>query len=131
MKNKNKKKVISKQRRKEVKERKKENEKKKKAFCGKWPNGKLMYDSMKEASLKGDVRDYMIVTRGNMLDYRGSYNLEDEADHIVDDIKIIHKKYLKNIVGNEIAKNFWHPILGRLIDVEEGTKSKNDNKNKN
>lgn len=108
-----------------LKERDKEN--KKTAIYNKWPNGKLIYDCMVDSGYKGDIRDYMILTGSRMVDYRGSYGMvaKDGATiGVGGKTVIVHKGKLKNVIGEEAAKKFWHPCFGRLIDVKEGTKSK-------
>lgn len=104
-------------------------EKQKFAAYNKWPNGKLIYEMMKSNGVRGDVRDYVVLTPKSMLDYRGSYNVvykevggEFGIFKMGGDVYLIHKRKLKNVIGEEASKKFWHPKIGRLVDVEEGTK---------
>lgn len=101
-------------------------EKAKTATYHKYPNGKNVHECMAEAGYTGDVRDYMVLVSDRMIDYQGSYNLVVKSGGKLsvgdDEIRVMHKKRLKNIIGEEAAKQFWHPTFGRLIDVKRGTK---------
>lgn len=108
-------------------------EKQKFAAYNKWPNGKLIYEMMKSNGVKGDVRDYIVLTPKSMLDYRGTYNVvyketNDEFGifKLGANVYLLHKKKLKNIIGEEASEKFWHPRFGRLIDVQEGTRPSAD-----
>jgi hypothetical protein len=91
----------------------------------KWPNGKLIYESMKNLKIKGDPRDFVIFNGDTILDYRGFYNVYRDTNDTV--VRIVHKKNLKKIIGEENAKRFWHPTFGRLVDIKV---NKNVNKKK-
>ncbi len=102
-------------------------EKAKVATYHKYPNGKNVYECMVGAGYGGDVRDYMVLVGNRMIDYKGSYDMVLSGGKVGvgdDEIRVVHKKLLKNIIGKTAALRFWHPTFGRLIDVKQGTKPK-------
>jgi len=105
-----------------------EKERAKTAVYHKYPNGKNVHECMVGAGYGGDVRDYMVLVGNRMVDYKGSYDMVLEGGGKVgvgdDEIRVMHKKRLKYIIGETAALRFWHPTFGRLIDVKQGTKPK-------
>lgn len=101
-------------------------EKSKTAIYLRYPNGKNIHELMTEAGFVGDVRDYMILVGDRMVDYKDSYAMVVKTGGKLsvgdDDIRVMHKKKLKNVIGEEAARRFWHPTIGRLVDTKPGTK---------
>jgi hypothetical protein len=100
-------------------ESKKNKKQKKMEYVKKYPNGQALLNAMNLSKIKGDVRDYVLITRTVMIDYRGSYKLNDRTD---DRLVILHKRNLKNVIGEESAKRFWLEPYGRIVDIKEAKK---------
>lgn len=100
---------------------------KKEALASRYPNGKIIYKYIKETKAKGTFKEYMLIIGNRMLDYRDSYNVIIENRTESDNIYLLHKSKLKNLIGEEEALKFWHPKIGRLIDVKEGKKKDKEN----
>lgn len=105
---------------------KKDNIDKKEVLASKYPNGKIIYGFVKRTKAKGSFKDYVLITGSRMIDYRNSYNIMIENKTENNNIYLLHKSKLKNLIGKEEALKFWHPKIGRLADVKEGKKKEND-----
>jgi hypothetical protein len=92
----------------------------------KHPNGRSIQDFMFLQNIKGDYRNYVVLNQDTMMDYRSTYNIEytNSPDFDDDDIFLIHKKELHKLIG-ERSRDFWHPVIGRIVDVPR-TKGKKD-----
>lgn len=88
------------------------------------PNAKLINDLMVEKRVEGDFKDYVIISGSRLIDWKKSFDIKLDGDKSlgIDGVALIHKRRLHNIVGDEEASRFWHPGLGRIMDVPEGTK---------
>lgn len=113
--------------RKSEKQKIKERNERKEQRWSKYQNGREIFVLMKDNGIKGDVRDYMILTENMMIDYRSSYTVpvvSSDGRGLLNfgaELKLVHKKNLYKLIG-EAAKRYWHPFLGRIVDVKEGTK---------
>lgn len=79
-------------------------------------NAKIIRDLMVSSKVKGTFKDFVIMADNRIIDWRGSYNMlhpENGAPVSVKGLVLIHKSKLRNVIGAELAKQFWHPVLGR------------------
>ena len=116
----------------EVKEKKKkirrrllkEREKEQVPISSKYPNGKTIEKMMKDEGVKGDFKDYVIFFQDRIVDYKGAYNVRTTDDEKVgtNSLALMHKRNLKNVIGEDAARQFWHPQFGRVVDIPPATK---------
>jgi hypothetical protein len=87
-------------------------------------NAKTIKALMISKKVKGHYKDYVIITGNRLVDWQGTFNITVDDGYTlgVDGLALIHKKRLHMIIGDEQAKRFWHPQLGRIVEVPEGTK---------
>lgn len=87
-------------------------------------NAKTIKALMVSKKVKGNFKDYVIITGNRLVDWRGTFSITVDEGHRlgVDGLALIHKNRLHMIIGDEQAKRFWHPQLGRIMEVPEGTK---------
>jgi hypothetical protein len=81
------------------------------------PNAKMIVEAMKEAKIKGNYRDYVLLVGDRLIDYRESHGLaalDGLSSARVEGMAVMHKKRLKNILPEDVAALFWHPRLGRM-----------------
>ena len=90
----------------------------------KYANGIMIHDLMKAHKVNGNFKDYVVIVGNRLIDYRRSFDitLDDEGTLGVDGIALVHKRKLKNIIGEKAAAQLWHPIFGRIIDLPPATK---------
>jgi predicted S18 family serine protease len=102
----------------------KERAKEQPSLSTRYPNGKAIEDMMKQEKIKGDYRDYVMIFQDRITDYRGSYNIRTTNDEKVgtERLVLMHKRNLRNIIGEEASRQFWHPQVGRVVDVPPATK---------
>ena len=83
-------------------------------------NSKMIHEFMEENHVKGFYKDYVIMMGDRLVDWLGSFNVvkveEGKFSGIlkVEGMALIHKRNLHTIIGDEAAKRFWHPRLGRV-----------------
>lgn len=85
-------------------------------------NAKMICELMESEGVKGNYKDYVVIVRDQMMDWAGEYELKMKDGKRVgsEEILLIHKRKLHNIIGDEAAKVFWHPRLGRLGAIKSG-----------
>ncbi len=91
------------------------------------PNGnaRMIRDMMVQDKVKGSWKDYVIITGNRLLNGNGrsfEIKLEEGATTGVDAVALVHKRKLVNVIGPDEAARFWHPQLGRVVEVPEQTK---------
>lgn len=88
-------------------------------------NAKMINDLMVEDKIKGNFKDYVIISGNRLINWKGSFeiHLDEGVTTGVNGVALIHKNKLHNVIGEEEAARFWHPQFGRLVEVPEGTKS--------
>lgn len=64
---------------------------------------------MDRAGVKGDPRDWAVVSGDTLLDARQMYRLNRSATR---EPTLIHKRDLHKLVGSALAGTFWHRKLG-------------------
>lgn len=89
-------------------------------------NGRHIIKLMIEEKIRGSFKDYVIIVGNQLLDWRKNMTLtaHDGLSVRVDKPVLVHKSKLKNIISQEAAAAFWHPVFGRLVDLPPATKPK-------
>lgn len=89
-------------------------------------NGRHIIQLMIEEKVRGDFKDYVIIVGDQLLDWRKNMTLtaQDGLSVRVANPVLVHKSKLKNIISQEAAEAFWHPVFGRLVDLPPATKPK-------
>lgn len=83
------------------------------------PDGKNIKDLMAEEGVKGDYRDYVVLMADRIVDYKQAVTVTTSDGKSIklvsdeDSMALMHKKKLKLIVSEDVARKFWHPIFGR------------------
>ena len=72
-------------------------------------NAQMIVDFMKANNVKGNYKDYVIINGFRLIDWLASYDIKNHCE-----MALVHIRNLHNVVGEEAAKQFWHPKLGRL-----------------
>ena len=91
-------------------------------------NGKKIKNFMISKGIKGNYRYYAIITGNTLMDAYGSYTIafvdkDEKTLGGVEGVILIHKRDLKTLIGEDPAKKFWHPRLGRAgAFIKPGTK---------
>ena len=86
-------------------------------------NAKVIRDLMIAQNIRGNFKDYVVIAGKRLVDWQGSYDLvreEDGATVGVNGMALIHKSKLGNVVGLELARNFWRPGIGRVSNAKSG-----------
>jgi len=87
------------------------------------PNAKVIRDLMISQEIKGNFKDYVVLAGKRLIDWQGSYDMVREEDGKtvgVNGMALIHKSKLANVVGAELASNFWRPGIGRVNTKKRG-----------
>lgn len=69
--------------------------------------------------VKGNHKDYVIITGSRLMDWSGSYDIRHSADGKIvqapaSAVALIHKSKLRNVIGEEAASAFWRTSFGRV-----------------
>ena len=83
----------------------------------KTPDGKNIRDMLLEEKIKGNYKDYACLIESQIVDFRGSVTVSTKDGKPImlsEEVRLIHKKKLKNVVSKNVAEMFWHPIFGRV-----------------
>ena len=80
------------------------------------PNARVIQGLMRSRNVKGDYREYVVLTGNSLVDWKGSHTLSTSDGKVigVKEMALVHKRNLKNFLPSEIAERFWHPKLGTL-----------------
>lgn len=82
------------------------------------PNAKIIHNLMISEKVNGDFKDYVVLVGKRLVDWQGSYDMIREADGKsvgVDGMALVHKSKLAPVIGDELAKHFWRPGIGRVF----------------
>jgi len=87
-------------------------------------NGRIIRDLMLSNKVKGNFKDFVIIAGERLLDWCGSYDIlsDDGSKVTAKAVALVHKSKLRNIIGEEQARRFWHPGIGR-VHAGSGAKS--------
>lgn len=79
-------------------------------------NAKIIRDLMMAVGVKGNFKDYVIIAGKRLIEWADSYDLlkiEDGKTTGLKSMALIHKRKLRDIVGEDMAAEFWDHKLGR------------------
>ena len=84
-------------------------------------NGRIIRDMMLSSKVKGNFKDFVIIAGERLLDWCGSYDiLTTEGEKVsAKAVALVHKSKLRNIIGEEQARRFWRPGIGRIHAGQE------------
>ena len=81
-------------------------------------NGRIIADLMHSEKMRGNAKDYVILSGSTLLDFNGTFDMrQDEGALSVPKVCLVHKRKLHNIIGEEQAARFWRPGFGRIKHV--------------
>jgi len=73
-------------------------------------NARIIRDLMVSKGIKGNYKDFTILAGGCLVDWMGSYPLEQDP---VKGVQLVHKRRLEEVVGPEVAERFWSKATGQ------------------
>lgn len=79
-------------------------------------NGKIIRDLMLAHKVKGNYKDFVVITGSRLMDWAASFdirNVETGQAASTPRIMLIHKRDLNRVIGPEAAKAFWRKGIGR------------------
>ena len=81
------------------------------------PNGRQIFELLRLTKKKGNPKDFVIIVGKRMLDYWGSYDMENKEGKSVgvEGVALIHKRELHKVVGDELASKFWNRKTGMRV----------------
>jgi len=74
-------------------------------------NGIMIFNLMKDQKIKGNYKDYIILSPQGVIHWKGTFDLhrQDNGKKLdIPAIAILHKRDLRKILGPEIARLFWN-----------------------
>lgn len=78
-------------------------------------NGRIIADMLHSEKMRGNAKDYVVVSGSSLLDFDGTYEMRlDDAKLKVPSVALVHKRNLRKIIGDEQAARFWKPGYGRV-----------------
>jgi hypothetical protein len=89
---------------------------KKKLETIKTQNGQLIYQLMVSRGVRGDYKDYVLVTPTEIIDWQDRWTVV--SGEVFDKPQLMHKKLLRHVLGDDVASEIWHPKMGRLVAVK-------------
>ena len=78
-------------------------------------NGRIIADMLFSEKMKGNPRNYVVLSGSSLLDYNGTYeiNLDDGYKLRFSGVLLVHKRKLHHFIGDAEAGRFWRRGLGR------------------
>lgn len=74
-------------------------------------NARIIANLMITKGVRGNVKDFVVIAGFRIMDFQGSFDIRKEDDLTktvgIDGIRLIHKRELHGIVGEEAASIFW------------------------
>lgn len=90
------------------------------------PNAKMIHDLMMSENVRGNYKDFVVVAGRRLFDWQGSYDMRRESDGVSVGLPcgtaLIHKSKLTDIIGEELARHFWRPRVGRVFHGKNARK---------
>lgn len=96
------------------------------------PHYQKVKDLMKEKELRGNPKDYVILTDDMMVDYRSAYKIDRIDKDTESNMLLVHKKWLHRFVKKEVAEMFWNLKIrmrvnkflkpDKIVNVRRGSK---------
>lgn len=79
-------------------------------------NSLLIQKLLFEKNIRGDYRDFIVLSGPRLYHYFGVLELADQKGRNLNsnDMILMHKKEMWKIFDEETTLKFWHPKLGRL-----------------
>ena len=90
--------------------KKRAKKKQKPRLTPKTQNGIMIANLMKKEGIKGNYKDYVVLSPQGILHWNGTFRLtrsDNGEDLEMPAIAILHKRELHSIVGPEIGRLFW------------------------
>jgi hypothetical protein len=86
-------------------------------------NARKIYNIMKSKNVKGKYKDYVLIIGSRLIDWLDSYEIAIEVEEGtksfgVDGIALVHKRKLKNLLGEDAASKFWKNGMRTNLGVE-------------
>lgn len=85
-------------------------------------NTHMMKKMLQARKIKGNYKNYVIISGTRLLDYHDSYVMSGKD--IVFGMELIHKRDLHKHVGDDLAKLFWNKSCG--IRMRKSWRKSND-----
>jgi hypothetical protein len=79
-------------------------------------NARVIANLMQTKGVRGNVKDFVVIAGFRIMDFQGSFDIRKEDDLTtvgIDGIRLVHKRELHGIVGEELASNFWDRRIRR------------------
>lgn len=91
------------------------------------PNGKLIQDLMVAREVKGDYRDFVMITGARLVDWMGSWDIFNSAGDPMgfEGVLLVHKSKLGDIVDERFADKFWDRKLKRRVIPSQSERNPN------
>lgn len=91
------------------------------------PNGKLIQDLMVARGVKGDYRDFVVITGARLVDWLDSWDIfNGKGDPVgFEGVLLIHKSKLETIVDEKFAAKFWDKMLRRRVIPSQAERNPN------
>jgi len=91
-------------------------------------NAKVIRDLMLANKVKGRFKDYVVIAGTRLMDWLGSYDILHESEEGlkaagINGMALIHKSKLVNIIGAEMAAQFWRNGRRTNFGVESRRRS--------
>lgn len=88
-------------------------------------NGRIIADMMHAQKLKGNPRDYVILSGASLLEFNGTYEvkIDDGAKLKFAGVLLVHKRKLHHFIGEGEASRFWRARIGRVNDPDPPQKA--------
>lgn len=81
-------------------------------------NGRVIADMMHSEKMRGNVRDYVVLSGNTLIDFHGTFDMRKDGGKLsVPKVCIVHKRNLYKFVGYEQAERFWKPGFGRVLNA--------------
>ena len=78
-------------------------------------NGRIISDLMHSKKVRGNAKDYVVLSGATLIDFHGSYEMRLEGTQLkISKVRLVHKRNLHRFIGSERAANFWRPGFGRI-----------------
>jgi hypothetical protein len=84
-------------------------------------NGKMIQDLLDQRKVKGNYKDFMVIAGNRIIDWTGSWDVFNDKGEPTghDGVILVHKSKIHTIVGEQFARRFWHPRLGRIHPTQK------------
>lgn len=79
-------------------------------------NGRIIADMLFSENMKGNPRNYVILSGSSLLEFNGTYEvkIDNGAKLRFSGVLLVHKRKLHNFIGDNEASRFWRQRIGRV-----------------